>query len=358
MNSGAASRGFDLAVELLEAGQQAKALPLLHAHLATYPDHAEGHTRLAQAHFGLGDYSSARVAAEQAISLDPGDEFSFRLLAFSWAHLGYRHPAVDAAETAQSIAPNNWATHYVRASIDVLAGTYSARGSAALAPLIELAPDIAASHTTVAGYLLGTRTLLSGDDAAVARSHLTTALSIDPHDSHALYLLGNLESRTLGRAAKSVIPTLYMVEADPLRSVNRRAVLAVATTHVRLLAWIYTALLVVVFISVVEPNLLDYAITAIVTGIIALGCTAAYLLVTVRSLGHHALTLLRVASRVSTVFSIRLIVMAVSLVVLLTGPAVPPSVAEWTTFFSPALLLATGIAAFLDHLREQPTRTR
>ena len=356
MNSGAASRGLALAAELLEAGQPAKALPLLHAHLASHPDHAEAHTRLAQAYLGLDDFILAREAAERASSLDPDGEHAYRLLALAWAHLGYRNEAVRASETALHLAPESWHVHNVRASIDLLAASSTPAGAAALQRQLELEPDLAASHTTAASFLLGTRTVLTQADRVAVRQHLETALSIEPENSFAMYALSNLESRSPGRTTQSIVPVLEMAATHPTWWANRRAILAAALSNVRLLAWVYTVLLIVVFNAVTEPELFDYVVTAVVTAAVAIVCTLAYLIWVIITLRGRALTMVKLATRLSRLFTLRLIVMALGLGVLLTGPLVSVDIAEWTTFFAPALLLVTGIIAYADHLRGQPTR--
>lgn len=344
-------RGFDHAVALLEAGQPAKAMPHLHAHLASNPEDAHAHARLAQGLIELGNYLSAKDAAERSISLDPRNEFPYRLLALACGHVGYRLEAVQAAETAQAVAPNQWETHFVRAQVDILAGTWSHGGRAALGPLLALAPDLASTHTAVAAHLLATETLPQPRDMAVARSHLATALRIAPQDNYALYLLGNLESRSFGRTTKSLIPALDMLAIDPMWSINRGSTLAAANSNLRLLAWVYTVLLVVVSLALYASELMDYGVTTLVTAAIALVGTVAYVVHLARVLGRRALQLVRVLLRISNVFVLRLVILVISLLALLTNPVVPPDLTEWTSFFLPPLLILTGVAAFFDQQR-------
>jgi tetratricopeptide (TPR) repeat protein len=339
------------AITFLEANQPKRALPLLQSHLASYPDDASAHARLAEAFIGIDEYERARTEAERALTLAPAEEHPLRLLAISYAHLGDHRRAVQIAQEAIAVAPDHWPVHHVRVSIDATAGKITQGGRDAIIPLLELAPDVAAAHLLAASHML-IGGWLSAEERAFARSHIDTALEIDPQNSFGQYLLGNLEMNSFGRSAKSFRPTFDSILSDPMDAGNRRYIVAVVNAGVRWLAVVYFALLVWIIVAFGVPQVFDYPVTSIAVGLSATVSTAVFLLVVRRNLGNRLWAFVRLVPRGGGLLMLRLHVMGCSLAVLLLSPFVSFSILIYVGIFLPPLLYFTDIAASLDTRRK------
>lgn len=78
---------------------------LLAANRLTEPDAAR-FTALARAQAGLGDWTAARVALDQALALDPGDAVAIALRAATLRHLGDTPGALAEARRALALEPD------------------------------------------------------------------------------------------------------------------------------------------------------------------------------------------------------------------------------------------------------------
>ena len=345
------SDALSAADALLEVGQPERAIPLLQSHISGHPNDVLAHTLLARAYYGVDDYTSARDSAREALTRAPEHENALRLLALALASLGERYPAIQAAEQAQRIAPDNWATHHVRMSVDIIVGKYSQVGRNSTVPLLRLAPDLATSYVIAANHILNLSTILSKQEREHAREYLTRALAIDPQHNVAQYLLGNLEVRSIGRSTKSLRPTLDSLAGDPTHRANRRILLTVLTASVRLLAWAYTVLCVWFGFATAEPGFGNPSTVAVIAAIVAALLTLAYFWHLSWHLGRQVLTIGRAIPRVSVLFTLRLGVMGCSFIVLLALPLLSLRAGALITFLLVPLLFGTGVLALLDSFR-------
>jgi tetratricopeptide (TPR) repeat protein len=338
------------AVAYLEVDQPHRALPLLQSHLASHPHDARALTSLAQAHVALRNYAEARDTAKEAIALAPDDAHAMRLLAISHAHLRERYAAVWAATEAQRLAPHDWASHYVRVSIDVNGDRFSEAGRNAIVRLVELGPDSADGLAMAAGHLLRGY-FPSANERTQARGYITTALEIDPQHTYAQYLLGYLETRSVGRTTRGLGPILDSLEGDPTDAHNRGVLEFAVNTHVRWLACVFFVLLLAVNGFGLLHDETAYSIACAIAASLCVVSTFFYVFILVRTLGKRTPDLLRRIPKLGVLFSLRLAAVFASFLVLVVCPFVPYSILGWFSFFLPAVLYATDVLAGFDARR-------
>lgn len=352
------TEAYGQALAYLEVGQPGLALPLLATHLASYPDHAQGLSYLAQALSQLGDPANAKDAAERSLALHPHNDHALRILAFSLAELGKLKEARLAAEEAQRVAPDYWLTHLTRARLDLGLADGTKNGRAAVARLLELAPDVAESHVVAADYILVAEgPVVYEEDRARARLHLEKALAIDPQDAAAIASMGRLELGTRWKTAEGARIALGALAQDPTNYRNRELLYATIIASIKWLPRTYYLLLLFILIvgSGLEADketetLSGYRSVAVAGAVLALVISAAVIGRLAATLKRRTLTLVRAIPRVSRILLVRILAIAGSLLVLLTSPALSFEVATYVLTATIAVLVITGVASMLRKL--------
>jgi tetratricopeptide (TPR) repeat protein len=194
----------DTAVELsragtmIELGRYDEAAGLLASVVAAAPDAPRAWCLLSRAHLGAGRGAEAVLAARQAATLNPADDWPHRLESTALVSLGRGHEALAAAAEARRLAPGFWRSHVCLAQAAVAAGDQDpAVAAEAAAAALAIAPDEPDVHFTAG------KVALSAGDLSRAREHQQAALAIDPRHAGATNELGriSLRERNAGSAA-------------------------------------------------------------------------------------------------------------------------------------------------------------
>ncbi|GGF40268.1 tetratricopeptide repeat protein [Subtercola lobariae] len=234
----------------LSLGKPADALRALAPHLASHPDDDRGLCLASQAHLVAGEASRALDAAQHAAALTPENEWAWRLVALSYSKLGHHAEARAAAATAQSIAPQLWVTHAQVAQVDIAAKRITAESQNAAREATRLAPLEPDAHLTVGNVALAQH------DWPTAEAAFRSVLRLEPEHAAARNNLSLVMLRQ-GKAGSAAAGFVDILANDPDSEVavrNLRAVAAVALRHVHFILWVAFAIVTVAFSSAGQPD--------------------------------------------------------------------------------------------------------
>jgi len=96
---------------MLDVRRFDEASELLARVVSAEPESSRAWCLMARAHLGAERYTEAVTAANQAMALDPADEWPHRLASNALVHLGHHADALRAAYEACRLAPGYWQTH-------------------------------------------------------------------------------------------------------------------------------------------------------------------------------------------------------------------------------------------------------
>jgi tetratricopeptide (TPR) repeat protein len=131
------------------------------------------------AQIGLGDNHLALEAAERASSLEPEDELGHILRSAALYNLGRFGESIAAAREAVALAPYSWMTYQRLAEAVVASDQLPYEALSAAQRAVELAPDEAQAHGT-----LGAAHEKGGNHAEAERC-FRRALALDPESADA-----------------------------------------------------------------------------------------------------------------------------------------------------------------------------
>ena len=222
MSSDATDVGRDLARAqgLLELKRFDDAGSLLERLLGREPDNPLAWGLLAQAKLGADDPRDALEAAERAAALAPDDDWPHRLRSIALQQLGDDEGAISAAREAVAAGPHTWQA-YSRLAIALGVAKRDLDEALASAELgVELGPHVPAAH-----YALGVVHDRRGDHAEAERC-FRQALELDPqhtpsHNALAARQLAASRGRP-GNLAAAASGFRDAVRADPRSGVSGR----------------------------------------------------------------------------------------------------------------------------------------
>ncbi|HEX6444063.1 MAG TPA: tetratricopeptide repeat protein [Streptosporangiales bacterium] len=211
--------GLDRAIALLEAGRYHEALRLSGRLLAQAADRAEVWLLLAACHAHVGEAASAETAAERAIGLDPEACLGYVVLAYSGLVGGHPDRAVDPARAAVRHDPYEPTAHSLLALALAGSADEARRAEAVEAAdrACALEPDDAHNH-----YVRGVVAHLQGAPARARRSY-ERALGLDPAHAEARYNVGVLDAGD-GEPLRAVSGFADVLRADPTHQDARAAI--------------------------------------------------------------------------------------------------------------------------------------
>jgi len=190
----AAAADLSRAAAMIELGRYGDAARLLAALLASAPDSSRGWCLLARARLGAGDPAAAVAAAARASTLDPANDWPYRLASTALLGLDRSADAVAAAVVGQRLAPHFWRAHVCLAQAAAADGQLALAAEAARAAL-AIAPDQADVQVTAG------KVALAQGDVAEARARQEAALAIEPAHGSAINELGRISLRSRDAAA-------------------------------------------------------------------------------------------------------------------------------------------------------------
>lgn len=222
MSSDATDVGRDLARAqgLLELKRFDDAGSLLERLLGREPDNPLAWGLLAQSKLGAEDPRGALEAAERAAALAPDDDWPHRLRSIALQQLGDDEGAIAAAREAVAAGPHTWQA-YSRLAIALGVAKQDLDEALASAELgVELGPHVPAAH-----YALGVVHDRRGDHAEAERC-FRQALELDPqhtpsHNALATRQLAASRGRP-GNLAAAASGFRDAVQADPRSGVSGR----------------------------------------------------------------------------------------------------------------------------------------
>lgn len=190
------------------------AASLLQELVGADPEVAPAWCLLAQAQIGLGEMESALECAERAAVLAPDDDWPHRLRSIALEDLGDAEGAIAAAREAVAKAPQDWRTHNGLATQLLLAKRDLGEAEAAAELAVALAPHEPSNHLAL-GSIAQER-----GNRKEAEEHFRNALALDPQNgpSHAALAARKLRSSRFGRAgtlADAAAGFRTVVQADP-----------------------------------------------------------------------------------------------------------------------------------------------
>ncbi len=211
------------------------AVELLHRAVAAEPDSQRAWCELARAELSRGRPGDAMKAVDQALRLDPEQEWPHRIASIALGRLGSPAGALEAARKAVTLAPYTWQGH-VRLAEALAEHPYavgprmSTRDEAWMVACraVQLAPLEPDPHCTV-GHLL-----LRGHEPQRAEQAFREALRVEPGNARALNGLG-LTNLKRGRLLTATSDFGAAVAADPHDGVARRNISAAVWNATRYL---------------------------------------------------------------------------------------------------------------------------
>jgi tetratricopeptide (TPR) repeat protein len=173
---------------LCDLGRFDEAASLAGQTVAAFPDNYSAWCYLAYALVNTDRTARALDAARHAVSLAPELPWAYRLTAIAYTR---RHPmeAVQAAEQAVQLAPDDFRCYIVLSNARALAPRSEAAALEAARTAVRLRPDHVESH-----LVLGARAL-EGKDLEEAIRAFSHALTLDPHNAIAHNNLTVAQSR-------------------------------------------------------------------------------------------------------------------------------------------------------------------
>lgn len=179
------------AITLLDINRPNDALAAAEEAVAASPEMIEAWCTVTRCHLGLGRLDLARRTIARALSLQPDHAWAVRLQALTYAGTeGGGRVALEAAQRAVTLTPNDPAAHLTRATVERRIGRFpEARESARRA--IELDP------ASPSGYGLAGLIEMDAGHLRRARRMLRAQLARDPGDWTAHNNLGVISTRRL-----------------------------------------------------------------------------------------------------------------------------------------------------------------
>lgn len=205
---------LERAQALIGLGRFDEAGSTLRELLGTEPDIAPAWCLLAQTQIGLGEMEAAVESAEHAAALAPEDDWPHRLRGIALQQLGDADSAIAASREAVAKAPHNWQTHRRLAINLSLAKRDLDYALAAAERSVALAPNEPGAH-----YALGLAHTARRDHAE-AEASFKRALALDPEHgpSHEALARRQFATSRFGRAgnlAAAAAGFRAAVQADP-----------------------------------------------------------------------------------------------------------------------------------------------
>jgi len=188
-------QGLARARTMLDLKRHAEAASLLAGIVATDPGNGTAWCLLTLAHLGAGRNTDAAAAAERAIAAAPASDWPYRLASTVQLRLDNTRSALQAAEEARRLAPQEWRCHLCVAQATLATKERFDDAEAAAAKARELAPN----EPDV--YLISGKVSLERGKRAEARAYQERALALDPEHVGAMNELGKIRLRRLGGAA-------------------------------------------------------------------------------------------------------------------------------------------------------------
>jgi tetratricopeptide (TPR) repeat protein len=205
---------LERAQALIGLGRFDEAGSTLRELLGSDPDIAPAWCLLAQTQIGLGEMEGALESAERAAALAPDNDWPHRLRSVALEQLGDADGAIAAAREAVAKGPHEWQTHKRLALALSLSKRDPDFALAAAGRAVELAPNEADAHC-----VLGLTHDARGDKAEAERC-FRQALALDPQHaaSHEALAHRQLATSRFGRAgnlADAASGFRDVVHADP-----------------------------------------------------------------------------------------------------------------------------------------------
>lgn len=204
---------------------------------ATDPGNAWAWCLLARAQLGMAAYAAAIESAQRASALAPEDDWSHRLRSYALVANGQQELAVQAAATAVRLNPSAWESHVCLSTVLLTSKGRGPQRSAAAAKAVVLAPHEPEAHFAVAAAAAvdGRR-----EDA---RAALARVLALDPQHSAAHHELARLNlnrwfptgPKDLAAAARGYSTA---VRTDPTALESRNSLDMVLRTFLQVLAYL------------------------------------------------------------------------------------------------------------------------
>ena len=188
-------QGLARARTMLDLKRHAEAASLLAGIVATDPGNGTAWCLLTLAHLGAGRNTDAAAAAERAIAAAPASDWPYRLASTVQLRLDNTRSALQAAEEARRLAPQEWRCHLCVAQATLATKERFDDAEAAAAKARELAPN----EPDV--YLISGKVSLERGKRAEARAYQERALALDPEHVGAMNELGKIRLRLGGAAA-------------------------------------------------------------------------------------------------------------------------------------------------------------
>jgi tetratricopeptide (TPR) repeat protein len=299
-----------------------EAITLLGASLVLNPDDVESLQLLAQANLaadpGRDGASVALPLARRAIELNPQDAFAWRIAAVCYTRIGSHQQARDAARSARSIGPDQWVNHTAVAHADASGRTITDDTRASVAEAIRLASNHAETHFA-AGHVAH-----AAKRNAEAAAHYERALAIQPDHPGARNNLGLIHMRR-GNAGGAAATFTSMLAQNPNSDLALRNLRATGFNALRIVYFIIVLTLIVAR-GVAED--VDGRDTAIVVALIAVGCVVGYVLWIRRRAGIYFWRFVRGIPSTDKLLTVWAIVLALSLVGIVTAIFLTPSAAD------------------------------
>ena len=193
------SRELARAETLLDLGREAEAEQRLRSLLTTHPESAPVLVALAHALHRLDRLGEAEDAARRGLAAEPEHHQGHLVLADVLVAREDADGSMAVAHECLRLAPHAWTSHYALARALLVQRRPRVRDAyAASLRAVELAPDLAATHTLVGLCLEGL-----GDREAAERAY-RNALAIDPQHATAQHQLAalHLTRGRLGHGAR------------------------------------------------------------------------------------------------------------------------------------------------------------
>ncbi len=175
------------AANLLDLHRYDEALQVIGVGLAQYPEDAELLCQGAVANLNLDRLDECRQLARRAAAADPDHTWPLRLIALAELRMGLASQAVEPVKAAIRLAPYEWQTQVVAARVCANLPQYRDAALDAAQRAVELGPNETETHLAL-GFVY-----YSAGNMKAARAAYLDALRIDPSSSVALNELGRIK---------------------------------------------------------------------------------------------------------------------------------------------------------------------
>ena len=171
---------------------------------------AEGHTCLGNVYYGSGDYEAAVTEYQQALDLDPNNDYTLGQLADAYQKLANPAAAEAAYKKAISLRPNYWGVYSGLGSLYYNQARY-VEAAAAFRQVTVLAPDNYRGYSNLGGTYL----YLGQYDNSIAM--LKRSIELRPNrDAYTNMGATYFALRHYDDAAESIRMSLKLDDSDPL----------------------------------------------------------------------------------------------------------------------------------------------